>query len=270
MSRSIPVFVGITSLLWCCAGVLGACPPKTGIDTKTVTATRILFVGNSYTAGRGGMGDLVQRMAAEHGIDVEVEQVTGGGYTLYDHWLNSLGTRDRIAAGNWDWVVLQEQSQTPFLATDFFFTHARLLDEEIRAVGARTMFFLTWAREWAPETQIELDDAYCSIASELGAAVATVGMAWASAREQDTDIALHGGDGSHQGPLGQYLAGLIFHRELWGASLSGLSHDVSPHLSVSAADAAFLQQVASTSGRCETLFDNGFESGNLDLWHVSP
>jgi hypothetical protein len=230
--------------------------------------TRILFVGNSYTAGEGGLADLVSRTATARGLAVSTDQITGGGFTLEQHYSNIIGSRDRIAEGGWDWVVMQEQSLRPIDDPALFFEYARLLDEDIQAVGARTMFFLTWAKEWAPQQQDMLNQAYCTIAAELDARVAPVGMAWALAQERDDLLELYADDGSHQSDLGQYLLGMVFHRRLWNDSPLGLPHDVSPHVVVSGAQATFLQQVAiDGSAECPRwIFDDGFESGTLNAW----
>ena len=229
--------------------------------------TRILFVGNSYTAGQGGVADLVERMAAARGLAVETDSVTAGGFTLEQHWSNAAGTRDRIAGGDWDWVVLQEQSLRPIRDPERFFTYARLLDQDIRSAGAKTMFFLTWARESTPETQETLNGSYCAMVEELHAGVAPVGMAWALARERDPSLWLHVSDGSHQSDLGQYLLGMAFHRRLWNQDPAGLPHDVSPHVGVTPEQAALLQQIATEApAGCEGLLQDNFEAGRVEPW----
>ena len=247
-----------------------AVAPSGGTAPTTAEPVRILFLGNSYTAGQGSVADMVTRTAAARGGVVTTEQIAPGGYTLQGHYGNAAGSRDRIAAGGWDWVVLQEQSQRPILDPELFFTYARLLDQDIRAVGARTLFFLTWAREWAPESQVQLDQAYCSVAEELGTGVAPVGMAWALARERDSLIQLHASDGSHQSGLGQYLLGMAFHRRLWDESPAGLPRDVSPYVTVTVEQALFLQQVAvDAPAGCPTIFADGFESMDTSAWSLT-
>ncbi|MEM9594281.1 MAG: SGNH/GDSL hydrolase family protein [Acidobacteriota bacterium] len=256
-------------VIFAVAGAVGG-PLAAEEADRAPRSMRLLFVGNSYTAGQGGVADLVRRTAAARGITVEVAQVAPGGYTLEQHWSNSAGTRDRIAEG-WDWVFLQEQSTRPITDPDAFHTYARLLDQDIRAAGGRTGFFLTWAREFAPETQADLNTAYCGIAQELGARVVPVGMAWALSRERDPTLGLHLGDGSHQNDLGQYLLGMVFHRRLWNDPPSGLPHDVSPMVVVNPGDAAYFQQVAVDAPMdCPPrLFDDDFEIGSLLRWSAA-
>ena len=72
--------------------------------------TRILFIGNSYTGQvRKAVTALVA--ASPHGKTTEMEFITPGGKTLEFHLKNE-ATTSRIAEGDWDFVVLQDQSQT--------------------------------------------------------------------------------------------------------------------------------------------------------------
>ena len=40
------------------------------------------------------------------------------------------------------------------------------------------MLFMTWARQYTPELQAAITDAYNSIGTEIGATVVSVGSAW--------------------------------------------------------------------------------------------
>ena len=75
-----------------------------------------------------------------------------GGYTFQDHF-NNATTRSKIAAGNWDFVVLQAQSQEPAFPDEQVaaetFPYAKKLDSLIDAANpcTETAFFLTWGRK---------------------------------------------------------------------------------------------------------------------------
>ena len=111
---------------------------------------RLLFVGNSHTY-LNHMPRMVERMLAAAGSrpPVEVEQTVGDAVGLEWHWGNAR-TRELIAGGGWDFVVLQDRSGGPLKNRDSFERHARLLDAEIRAAGARTVLYMTWAHRSAP------------------------------------------------------------------------------------------------------------------------
>ena len=87
------------------------------------------------------------------------------------------------AGGPWDLVVLQEQSLRPIVDPELFEQYAELLGGAVREAGAQTMLYLTWARASTPETQEDLDAAYCDVSDRLRAQVAPVGKAWRLALE---------------------------------------------------------------------------------------
>ncbi len=76
------------------------------------TPGRILFIGNSLTSSNSGLEAHVQSLAASAGIVMETGRRTSGGWTLSNHYYSST-TINEIRNGNWDVVVLQEQSSRP-------------------------------------------------------------------------------------------------------------------------------------------------------------
>jgi hypothetical protein len=92
-----------------------------------------------------------------------------------------------IREGHGDYVVLHEQSSLGNYSINgkraindpaLFHRFARLFYQEITAVGAKTVFLLTWAHRDYPEEQPLLTYAYMSIAKELQAIVVPAGLAW--------------------------------------------------------------------------------------------
>jgi hypothetical protein len=202
----------------------------------------VLFIGNSHTARHGGLDWLVGNMVGAESTPREfsAETRTASGVTLEYHYKN--GARDAIRSGDFDTVVLQgylpgsaSRSAQPFLE------YARLLDQDVRRTGARTVFFMTWPQghlDWA-----ELDDfvaAHRQISAELGAPVAPVGIAFDKARAQRPDLALLGEDEVHATWEGAYLAAATVYATLFERSPEGLSYA----FGISPEDAGFLQHVA--------------------------
>ncbi len=177
---------------------------------------RILFIGNSYIYANN-LPVLLARLAeaAAGRTAIETHQVSEGGWTLERHWEDGEALQ-RIREGRWDYVVLQEQSQRPIRNREVMQVYARLLDVVIRKAGGRTVFYLTWARRDRPEDQAALTDAYLTIARELNAWVAPVGIAWQTALRDDPSLRLHNDDNSHPNPMGSYLAALVFLATLRG------------------------------------------------------
>jgi hypothetical protein len=232
--------------------LLTVAPPAAGDPGPAADSDplRVLFVGNSYTFFND-LPRLVERLAeAAGGRPIETAQAVRGGARLEDHWESSQ-VRQAIESGDWDFVVLQSQSRfgMPRLADgagepippESFHHHARLLDGLIREQGARTIFFLQWKRRDAPRAdQRAITVGHHKIASELGALVSPVGLAWQQVRLEHPEIDLYDPDGSHPGPAGSYLAACVFYAVLLGETPVGL-----PTVeSVEAETAVRLQQMA--------------------------
>lgn len=143
-----------------------------------------------------------------------------GGWWWRDH-ASSSETTDVIADGDWDYVVLQEQSMAPAdrdLARRASYPAAELLSRAIVGNGAEVLLFLTWGhRNGSPELghgnyssmQVDLADSYLAIAESVLAEVAPVGMAWWMALAERRDIDLYQADGSHPSRAGSYLAAAV-------------------------------------------------------------
>ncbi|NIK61701.1 SGNH/GDSL hydrolase family protein [Kribbella shirazensis] len=200
---------------------------------------RILFVGNSFTS-RNNLPGLLKGLAGARGIELEHKLISAGGASLRQH-LNAGKALDALATGGFDTVVLQEQSTLPIKNPDRFRDSARDFGEAITAAGARTAFYLTWARRNAPETQQALTDAYGGAAAELGATLVPVGMVWERFLSQYDEPALHDADNSHPALAGSYLAACVFLIALLNEDPVGV--DV-PVKGLAADTAALLQQAA--------------------------
>jgi hypothetical protein len=119
--------------------------------------------------------------------------------------------------------------------------NVRLFDEAIKATGARTVLYMTWARQNAPESQEIITDAYASIGRELAATVVPVGLAWQRFLGKYDRPVLHDKDQSHPTFAGSYLAACVFLAVLFGESPVGLGGEV---CGLSEKDLVLLQKVA--------------------------
>jgi hypothetical protein len=191
--------------------------------------TRILLIGNSYTGQvRKTLTQLVK--ASPHGASTELAFITPGGRTLAAH-LGDAATVRKITEGNWDVVVLQDQSQTPALSPDGFAAAAVGLDKHIDAAGAKTVFYQTWGRRDGDKRnakrfpdyasmQKALSTSYRSTAKQCDAILAPVGDTWARVRAADANLgkALYKGDGSHPSGKGAYLAACVLYAAIFEES----------------------------------------------------
>lgn len=180
---------------------------------SSLGATKILFVGNSYTY-YNSMPQMFKAMAENLYPDqiFEVKFIGGGGATLEKHWEVGQALQE-IQTGEWDFVILQEQSSlgsknlADSKSWDQFYQYARKFDGEIRQSGATTVFFMTWARRDSRQQQVYLTTAYQTIAKELGSLIAPVGMVWDNTRDEN-GVELYIKDGSHPSVQGSYLTAL--------------------------------------------------------------
>lgn len=211
--------------------LLSCGPVRCGNDDDCL---RILFVGNSYTYAND-LPTMFSELARSGGHKVEVSIVAEGGFTLADH-VNSAQFSEALPSNQWDYVVLQEQSQIPSIKasrTQSMYPSARELVQQIRATSAQPIFFETWAhRGGFPENglftyegmQYEINQGYKQIASELGVRLAPVGLAWFRALQANPDLQLWQEDGSHPSEQGTYLAACVFYATFYKESPVGLSY----------------------------------------------
>jgi hypothetical protein len=242
---------------------------KEKINNQQSSKLRVLFIGNSYTY----FNNLPQMLAglaasAKPPRSMETEMVTVGGATLKSLWASGKPQKALIH-GKWDYVVLQEQSTLGMGQVvngipqindpKNFHESARMIDAEVKKLGAKPIFYMTWARKDSPEKQPLLTDAYLRIGKELNDTVAPVGQAWQAALKARPDFALHVADKSHPNPAGSYLAACVFYATLYGQSPEGLSARITGTIidhtgkvsdalgeliNLNKEDAAFLQKIA--------------------------
>lgn len=194
---------------------------------------KVLFLGNSYTYSN----DLPQLIAnaAQSTNDVLLfDSNTPGGYRLQDHNSNSTSL-SKIAQGNWDFVVLQEQSQLPSFPINQVntqvFPYATSLNNLIISQNpcAETVFFMTWGRQNGDSqncavfpsvcTYEGMDDLlrerYMTMTINNQAIVSPVGAVWRYLRTHSPELNLYVSDGSHPSLLGSYAAACTFYTTLF-------------------------------------------------------
>tara|TARA_B100001250_G_scaffold413839_1_gene449413 strand:+ start:1063 stop:2082 length:1020 start_codon:yes stop_codon:yes gene_type:complete len=189
----------------------------------------ILFIGNSYTASNN-LPSMVSVIANSMGDYAYTESSLIGGATLQTH-VNNPSSNNLIMSGDWDYVVLQEQSQYPsfplWQVEQDVFPYATQLNQLINDYNdcGQTIFFMTWGREngdtnncpnWPPVCTYEgmddlLHERYMIMANDNGAFVSPVGAVWRYIRDAEYDLDLYISDGSHPSFLGSYVAGICFY-----------------------------------------------------------
>ena len=190
--------------------------------------TKVLFIGNSYT-GYNSLPTMVENVATSAGYSFSNSSLTPGGATLYQHSQNT-STYNQMASKNWDYVVIQAQSQEPSFPNNQVATqtlpYADQLVDSIRSIVpcAQPTFFRTWGREngdqwncpyFPPLCTYEGMDSllhlrYRMMADSNDAYLSPVGSVWKYIRDTDSTIALYTSDGSHPSLAGSYVAACTF------------------------------------------------------------
>jgi len=178
---------------------------------------KVLFVGNSYTYGYN-LPHIVSIISEETPVKLVTRKSVIGGASLQEHWEGGreLNTRNMIAEGDYDVVVLQDFSMSAMNSPDTSLKYIRLFSEFIRSHGAEPCLFNTWAREKVPQFQAEIDAMYERAALENNATWVPVGPAWELAMDLRPSVDLFTSDGSHPNELGCMLTASVFVRVLSG------------------------------------------------------
>ena len=198
------------------------------VTTSLSAQTQVLFIGNSYT-GYNNLATMVENVAASAGYNFSNSSLTPGGATLYQHSQNA-STYNQMGSKNWDYVVIQAQSQEPSFPNNQVATgtlpYADQLVDSIRSIVpcAQPTFFRTWGREngdqwncpyFPPLCTYEGMDSllhlrYRMMADSNDAYLSPVGSVWKYIRDTDSTIALYASDGSHPSLAGSYVAACTF------------------------------------------------------------
>ena len=239
----------------------------------------VLFLGNSYTYVND-LPKMIEDIAKNENKVFNHESVTPGGCTLFLHLDEAQGSLSKIRKGNWDYVILQEQSQLPVID---YYRH-NTLKPSYKALydsimhhnpNAKVVGYMTWGRQYGGQQcvnfgeglycsadfvdfnhmQDTLTAAYCENAYATNSYVAPVGEAWRAALTENPNIALHSSDQSHPSYEGSYLAACVFYAVLWNESPIGIYHSAK----IDNEEAEFLQSIAN-----DVVFNN------LEKWNLKP
>jgi hypothetical protein len=206
--------------------------------------TKVLFVGNSYT-GQNNLAGIVQKMAQKlpTPLELEIQKHTPGGCTLEKHVANGK-VKTLLETFKPAIVIIQEQSQMPAFHPERTKAGARALQKDIVAVGAESIFYMTWARQHIPDMINGLSKTYLELGEELGAKVAPVGLAWKQSLTEKPEWGLHKPDKSHPNQQGSYLAACVILATLSDTNISALPDEGFGMTDVTPEQATYFQALA--------------------------
>ena len=216
--------------------------------------------GNSYTSQNS-----LHTILEDLGV-TDAEALTGGGMRFDDHWNNvntsghSWNSTLRNPNLNWDYVILQDQSQIPGYnrSTTSWIEDkdaAILLANEIESESSESVLMMTWGRRNGDVTnptiysnftmmQDRLEDGYIDFRDNMTVQgrdvwIAPVGLAFKHIHDSiqnsgsnpisssSTFYGLYSADGSHPSLSGSYLAACVIYATLTGETPVGSNDSVS-------------------------------------------
>lgn len=174
---------------------------------------------------------MTSQLAVSAGDILIYDQNLPGGSTLEDHFGNN-NSKNKILSNNWDYIVLQEQSQRPSFINpvgfmDGFYNLNNFIQQNKPCSQITT--FMTWGYENGdvqncPNNpavctyngmQSLLTDRYMSFSNIFESEVTPVGVIWKYIRENYPSIQLYQTDGSHPSVAGSYIAACAFYTSIF-------------------------------------------------------
>jgi hypothetical protein len=154
-----------------------------------------------------------------------VDKATKGGATLKIHF-GIDAVHEKIKNGKNDIVILQEDiPEYKEHSVAPFFEYATLFEKEITSSKSKLVIFMAWPYErlnW-----ISLDEivaAHKTIAKQLNARVAPVGIALDRSLRLRPQMAMLGKDKEHESIYGTYLASCVIYATIFNKSPKGVRY----------------------------------------------
>ena len=213
-----------------------------GIDDQpqVYAKTKVLFIGNSFTYRNGevefssGIPGIFDNIAEDLGFVTETYSITGPGWYLDNHAKkdDKCGKQvDKLlrACDDFDYIVLQDQSQVAYKDNDRFKNGIKELKEKIQATQKHAKIYLyeTWGSPFSAkedgttvqEMEMKLRNAYAATGEEFGLRVSYVGKAFTSVYNNHKEIYLWASDNRHQGYTGAYLSACVHVANMLGGDV---------------------------------------------------
>lgn len=194
---------------------------------------RVLCIGNSFTYVYQAPF-MLKQLAWSRGHYIEMRAALRGGYNFGDH-LGMQGTDEAIREGGYDYVFLQNQSQTnAWYGQDSVKNRQTLQDAEelVRRIrkyspNAKIVIESTWSYPGGNcggfgslERYDELmEQGSRWIAEKVDGRVSYINRAFERARALYPGMAIYGGDAKHQSAYGSYLKACVNYSVLYGEAL---------------------------------------------------
>jgi len=208
----------------------------------TSNLTRLLFVGNSFSFYNNGihnhLGSLIRSTGEWKRKQNRLRLSTLSGGHIKEHSAD-LESILSDPSQNWHAIVLQGHSNEPISAKknkEFVLATANAV-QQIKDKGIQPILFMTWGYKDQPDMGADLANVYTKLANKLEVLVVPVGVAFASAETEFSNIELfvpdvlgvnsenqltYRKDWKHPSEAGTYLAACVFYATLYQRSPEGI------------------------------------------------
>ena len=200
-------------------------------------ATRVLMIGNSFTFNNNSW-DMLAQIAQSEGHELEIVHVAEPGFSFADH-LESDATTQAILKGDYDFAILQDQSQTP----------AQYALNPKGNAAFRNNFITMTNRVfgWSPYATIIMEETWAYVGNKFGGfssmtefdnylqngarlyaevirgKVSPAGQAFAIVRNERPDIDLYADDNIHPSAFGSYLKSCVEYLTLFDGKFTSFT-----------------------------------------------
>ena len=189
-------------------------------DTCKVTVKQgkisVLFIGNSKTFFGGGVDVIFKNLAEGAGKSVYAERVLAGGPLLYTF---TEEVKSRIRSRKWDYIVLQEQSETSAEKRDVVVQGCKAMTDYTKQNSnskvvpiLNSMFPLVGLSQDATDANFRAAQKVC------GGIVAYSGKTFALSSKKYPNIQVYGDDGRHATDAGYYISACSTYAAIYNES----------------------------------------------------
>lgn len=232
---------GTVTITATAGGISAKCTVNVKAKEKLIN---VLFIGNSKTFANEAQARF-QKLANSAGRKVHAERIDSyGGRTL-----NTLSTYDsvknKIKSKKWDYIVLQEQTDTSIGSTQPIMEGCYNLIQYAKKYSNKNVipiYNATWVVKTSNQsTQNIVNNNFETIRKKYGGKVAYSGNAFIKCSKQHTNIQLYTDD-RHPTIAGQYLSACCVYVAIYGKTPVGIKQ--SEGNAISAENTKKLQQIA--------------------------
>jgi len=194
--------------------------------SQSIEDEKVLFVGNSFTF-YFNLPLVVESMAKEKGLNLDVYQSTAGGASLKHHWngKKELSTRSMLHQQSFSKVILQDYSTNPVMKSKESMKYFKKFIDLLKSQDVEIYLYGTWPVPTMNGRKFPGIDPIQEALKPLESKkirIVPVGTAFRLFQKEHPNISLFTSDNKHPSPVGVYLAACVFLKTLTGRSPDGL------------------------------------------------